>query len=400
MPSVCLYFEVHQPFRLRRYPAQDVGRRHDYFDAEGNARILRKVARGCYEPANATLLRLVLQSEGRLRLAFSLTGTLIDQLSTYAPCVLDGFRALVDTGCVELLAETDAHSLAAIHDEAEFGAEVQRHASRMEALFGQRPRVFRNTELIYNDRIGTLAADLGYEAVLVEGADDVLADRSPHVLYRHPERDLLLLAKSYRLSDDIAFRFSNRSWSEHPLTAEKFASWVHGVAGGGEVVNLFMDYETFGEHQWADSGIFEFLDALPARLLARAGWDFLMPSEVIERYAPVGTLSFPRDVSWADEARDLSAWQGNRMQRKAMQQAFALADAVRRRNNPVATEVWRRLLTSDHFYYMSTKSLADGDVHAYFSPYDSPYEAFLNYMNVLEDFERSLLRSGAGVEAA
>lgn len=391
MPSVCFYFQVHQPWRLRHYRYSEQGINHDYFDAAANRAIFNKVAEKCYLPTNQKLFELIQRHDGRFRVAFSITGTAIEQMRWYAPEVLASFQSLVRTGCVELLAETYHHSLAAVYDETEFKAQVRLHTDLMHSLFGVRPRVFRNTELIYNDRIGELASEMGFEAVIAEGADDVLGWRSPNFVYQAARGNSKLLLKNYRLSDDIAFRFSNRDWPEWPLTAPKFASWIHALSGHGDTVNLFMDYETFGEHQWEATGIFAFLDHLPSAILAHSDWDFRTPSEVAYQYPAVAPLTFTRTVSWADIDRDLSAWQGNTMQRSALQAAFDLAEPVRRRNNPATTATWRKLLTSDHFYYMCTKWFADGDVHAYFSPYPSPYDAFVNYMNVLEDFRDSLL---------
>ncbi|MDB4987081.1 MAG: Alpha-amylase, partial [Myxococcaceae bacterium] len=274
----------------------------------------------------------------------------------------------------------------------EFREQVAMHGRLMKQLFGVTPTVFRNTELIYDDRIGREVHKLGYRAMLAEGADDVLDWRSPNHVYKAPDSDLLLLLKNYRLSDDIAFRFSNRSWSDYPLTADKFAGWVHGLSDKADTVNLFMDYETFGEHQWEETGIFHFLEHLPSAILAQPGWSFKTPSETVDSHAPVGTLSFPRTVSWADAERDLSAWQGNEMQNRALDRISALGERIRRRNNPALLTLWRKLSTSDHFYYMCTKWFSDGDVHAYFSPYESPYEAFINYMNAVTDLEESVMK--------
>jgi len=390
VPAVCMYFEAHQPWRLRTM-SPSASPERGYFDYPDNAAILNKVASKCYVPTNRALKRLVERHDGRFRIAFAMTGTLIEQMRHWSRETLQSFEELIATGSVELVGETDYHSLAALFDPGDFRAQVELHMARMESLFGQRPTVFRNTELIYNEQIGEMVEAMGFKAMLAEGADDVLAGRSPNFVYHRPGGALRLLLKNYRLSDDIAFRFSNRAWADYPLTADKFASWVHGMAGDGEVVNLFMDYETFGEHQWADSGIFDFLDHLPSEILRHEDFEFLTPSQVVERYEPVGEMAFPRTVSWADEARDLSAWQGNRLQRSALKRCYALGPEVRRRNNPTTTEIWRRLQTSDHFYYMSTKGFADGDVHAYFSPYPGPYDAFLNYMHALHDFTTRVL---------
>jgi alpha-amylase len=390
MPSVCFYFEVHQPFRLKPYGVFSIGKDHQYFDEQKNAEILRKVARKCYLPANRAILDLIRRFDGAFRVSYSITGVAIEQMRLYAPEVLESFRDLVNTGAVELLGETYYHSLSSIFDEAEFRDQVHQHSQLMQSEFGQKPRVFRNTELIYDDRIAHMVQDLGFHGVVAEGADDILDWRSPNFVYRS-SAGIPLLLKNYRLSDDIAFRFSNRGWTDFPLTADKFASWVHRVSGAGDTVNLFMDYETFGEHQWEDTGIFEFLRHLPEHVRRHPDWSFNTPSEVIARYPTVATLPFHRTVSWADVERDLTAWRGNTMQERAFRQIYALSDEIRSRNNPELLDVWRKLQTSDHFYYMCTKWFADGDVHAYFSPYESPYEAFIAFMNVQRDLTQGLV---------
>lgn len=383
MPSVCLYFQVHQPFRLAPHSTESGQDSAQIFDHVSNAAILRKVASKCYLPANKLLLELIKRYEGDLRVSFSLSGVVVEQMQRYSPETLDTFVALADSGCVEFLGETYHHSLASLYDEQEFREQVQRHGALMQSLFGRAPRVFRNTELIYDDRIGKIVHRFGFEGIIAEGADDILGWRSPNLLYAVPDVKLPLLVKNYRLSDDIAFRFSDRGWREYPLTAEKFAAWVHGIDGVGELCNLFMDYETFGEHQWKESGIFEFLKALPDAILQKPGWRFDTPSEVVARHQPVAELSFSRLTSWADSERDLTAWRGNTMQRRALADAFTLGNAVKATRNPLLLESWRKILTSDHFYYMCTKWYADGDVHAYFSPFESPYDAFIEYMAAL-----------------
>ena len=400
MTSVCCYFEVHQPYRVRSYDVFQIGRNHDYFDDRLNRDVIQKVARKCYLPANALMLQLIDQHQGRFRIAYAITGTVLEQLQRHAPEVIDSFQALVDTGCVELLGETYHHSLASLYDPIEFRDQVALHTRTMQSLFGVTPRLFRNTELIHDDRIAREVARLGFHGILAEGADDILGSHSPNHVYRAPEGGPALLLKNYRLSDDIAFRFSNRGWVDYPLDAPKFARWVHNVRSGDDTVNLFMDYETFGEHQWAETGIFDFLAELPGAILSERGWEFMTPSETIEAYAPIAELSFPRTVSWADAERDVSAWCGNDMQAGALSRVFALGDTIKRRNNPALLGLWRKLTTSDHFYYMCTKWFSDGDVHAYFSPFESPYEAFINYMNALTDLERSMLAPGRGVPAA
>jgi alpha-amylase len=405
MPAVCLYFEVHQPYRVRAYDVFQVGKSHEYFDDKLNREVMQKVARKCYLPANAAMLRLIQRSEGRFRIAYSITGVALEQMQAYAPEVVESFQKLLATGAVELLSETYYHSLASIsclhpealpgHDALEFRTQVAMHTRLMKSLFGVVPTVFRNTELIYDDAIGRELSALGYKGVLAEGADDILDWRSPNYVYSAPETGLGLLLKNYKLSDDIAFRFSNRAWADFPLTIDKYVGWLHALAGQADTINLFMDYETFGEHQWAETGIFSFLDAFPKALLANPEFSFRTPSEVLASTPPAAELSFPRTVSWADSERDLSAWTGNDMQTRAMGRIFALGERIKRRNNPALLALWRKLTSSDHFYYMCTKWFADGDVHAYFSPYESPYEAFINYMNAVSDLEESVLGKAA-----
>ena len=386
MPDLCLYVQVHQPYRLGRYRVFDIGSGSDYFDATLNRRILRRVAEKCYLPANRLLAELIRDSGGAFRIAMSLSGVLLEQLEHDAPDALESFQALVDTGGVEVLGETYYHSLAGLRDPAEFREQVGLHRETIQRHFGVRPTVFRNTELIYSDAIGPMVARLGYSGMLVEGADAILAGRSANAVYRSASApDFRLLPRNYRLSDDVGFRFSNRDWAGWPLTAGAWADWV--AASAGSSVHVFLDYETFGEHQWADSGIFEFLRHLPAALDQRK-IACAHPSMLAAR-APAGTLSYPTPISWADEERDVSAWLGNRMQRAAHERLYRLADAIKETGDPARLEAWRRLGTSDHCYYMSTKRMADGDVHRYFSPHASPYDAYVAYMNVLTDLERS-----------
>lgn len=385
MASVCFYFQVHQPYRLRHYTIFDTG--DDYFDGYRNAEICRKVARKCYLPANQVLLKLIRRHGGRFKISYSITGVLLEQLRDYAPKVLASFQELADTGCVEFLAETYYHSLSFLFSPDEFTEQVEAHRQLTRELFGQTSRVFRNTELIYNNALAQAVERIGgFDAILTEGADHILGYRSPNYVYRPPESPTLkLLLKNYRLSDDIAFRFSNRHWKEWPLRAEKFAQWVNAVNGNGFVVNLFVDYETFGEHQWEDTGIFDFLRRLPAEILKHPDNDFKMPGEVAASYEAVDVVDVPHLISWADTERDLSAWLGNAMQQNAITELYRLEAMAKASDDPEILSRWRRLQTSDHFYYMCTKYFADGDVHKYFNPYDSPYDSYINFMNVLDN---------------
>jgi alpha-amylase len=387
MTDLCLYAQVHQPYRLRKYRVFDIGTDAEYFDTETNRRILRRVADKCYLPTNALLADLIRQSGGEFRVALSLSGSLLDQCAEWAPEVLHSFQALVDTGGVELLGETHFHSLAALAHPAEFVLQVERHRETIARWFNRRPTVFRNTELIYWDGLAPAVSRLGFQGMLVEGADHVMGWRSPNYVYGAAGTPALrLLPRNYQLSDDVGFRFSNREWDGWPLTAEKYADWLSW--SGGDSVHLFVDYETFGEHQWADTGIFDFLRQLPWECLRR-GLRFAHPSELVERQ-PIAELPFHRPTSWADMERDTTAWLGNRLQEAAQQRLYALRDAVLASGSPARVEQWRRLTTSDHFYYMCTKWFADGDVHKYFSPYDSPYDAFVAFMNVAQDLEQAV----------
>jgi alpha-amylase len=385
MPDLCLYCQVHQPFRLRRYRVFDIGARADYFDDEANRTILRRVAAKCYLPTNRLLQEMIERSEGRFRLALSLSGTLMDQLAADAPEVLGSFQSLVATGGVELLGETFYHSLAALADPEEFPAQVELHRQAIWRHFGRRPEVFRNTELIYDDTIAPAVARLGFKGMLVEGADRVLGWRSPNYVYRAVSApELRLIPRNYRLSDDVGFRFSNRAWDHWSLTADTWADWIASSAEPS--VHAFVDYETFGEHQWAETGIFEFLRRLP-EALERRNIACVHPSTLAAR-EPSGPLSFPTPTSWADIERDTSAWLGNRMQRAAHERLYRLAAQIRAQGDPALLESWRRLGTSDHCYYMCTKWFADGDVHKYFNPHESPYDAFVAFMNAVTDLER------------
>ena len=389
MASVVFYFQVHQPFRLRRYSIFDSG--SDYFDGSANAAICRKVAEKCYLPTNAVIADLLEAHAGRFKVSYSLTGMAVEQFQRYAPEVLESFRRLARTGGVEFIAETYYHSLAFMYRRDEFAEQVRMHRALVADLLGQTPRVFRNTELTYNNDLARAIEDMGFDAVLTEGADHILGYRSPTFLYNPPNcRRLRLLLKHYRLSDDIAFRFGNRGWKEWPLTAEKFARWVNQINGNGYVCNLFMDYETFGEHQWSDTGIFEFLRAMPEAVMAVGGNDFLTVSEAVDRYGPAGELDVPHMISWADIERDISAWPGNSMQANALYEVYALTDEVLASGDEELIADWRKLQTSDHFYYMCTKYFADGDVHKYFNPYESPYDSYINYMNILDSIRARL----------
>jgi len=391
MKGICLVFEVHQPLRLRRYRFFDIGNDHYYYDDFTNEHILRKVADNCYLPANRILLELINKYKGQFKVSFSLTGVLIDQLELYAPDVLQSFRELAATGNVEFLAETYSHSLACMGNREEFTSQVERHREKIKSIFGTEPTSFRNTELVYSDEVGSWIADMGFKSMLTEGAKHILGWRSPDYQYCNTVNPKLkVLLRNFNLSDDIAFRFSNRDWSEWPLTADKYAGWIRKKAEKAELINLFLDYETFGEHQKSETGIFEFLKALPGAIIKKTPFTFMTPTEIAGKFQPVSAIQVPTPISWADEERDLTAWLGNDLQDAAFKKLYELADKIKKCNNEDLMIDWRYLQVSDHFYYMCTKFFSDGAVHAYFNPYESPYDAFMNYMNVLSDFEKRL----------
>ena len=377
---------MHQPWRLKVYRFFNIGKDHNYLDDFTNRAIMQKVARQCYLPMNALLLKLIKENKGAFKCSFSITGSAVEQFRAYAPEVLDSFRALAETGCVEFLAETYSHSLAALSSKEDFTEQVKLHTKMIKEEFGKKPVAFRNTELIYSDQIGEMVSELGFKTILAEGARHVMGWKSPNYIYTNSiDNRLRVLLRNYKLSDDIAFRFSNQGWDQYPLTADKFAQWV--AEENGEVINLFMDYETFGEHQKATTGIFDFMKALPKALLKHNDICFATVSEAAKSSQPVGVLHCPHVMSWADEERDVTAWLGNELQNEAFSKLYALKDKVKSLKNADFEYVWNFMQTSDHFYYMATKWLSDGDVHSYFNPYGSSYEAFINYMNVLSDFE-------------
>ena len=394
--SIQLYLHVHQPWRIREYTAFDTGVDHNYFissphSGTNNANILRKVANKSYLPTNR-ILKELLEKYPEFKLSISITGTFIEQCEQYMPELLDSFRELVKTGRVEVVGETYYHSLAFFYNRAEFDRQVALHAEKIQEIFDVTPTAFRNTELAYNNDLGKWADIHGYKTVLAEGWDKVLGWRSPNYVYQpNNSSTTRLLLKNYKLSDDIAFRFSNRGWSEYPLTVDKYISWLE--ADQGDLVNLFIDYETFGEHQWADTGIFDFLRELPKRWLQDKTHKFMTITEAAETCESVGSLDVPYTTTWADSERDLSAWLGNRMQQEAEHYIYSLAPSVMATGDINIIGDWRRMTTSDHVYYMSTKYWSDGDVHAYFSPYKSPYDAFLNYMNALRDLRYRIMES-------
>ncbi|RPA69898.1 alpha-amylase [Cyclobacteriaceae bacterium YHN15] len=388
MRTICFYFQVHQPFRIKPYRFFDIGDDHYYWDDYSNKSIIRKVAQKCYLPMNALLLDMVNHYNGKFKVSFSISGVCLDQFEAYAPDVLESFQKLVATGHVELLNETDAHSLCSLTSKTEFNRMVENHKAKIKRLFnGYDPKVFRNTELIYSDKIGGMVAEMGFEGMLTEGAKHILGWKSPNFVYQNAiDPNLKVLLKNFQLSDDIAFRFSNKTWSDYPLTTEKFVNWINAIPKEQEVLNLFMDYETFGEHQWAETGIFEFMKSLPNAVFQYTDFGFNTPTEVVRGAKPVSKINVPVPISWADEERDLTAWLGNDLQNEAFSKLYELEAKVKKIDDPEIQRDWNYLQTSDHFYYMCTKFFSDGAVHSYFSHYETPYDAFINYMNVLSDF--------------
>ena len=383
--SVCLYFQVHQPTRLRQYRFFDIGKDSHYYDDFANRTILKRIAQKCYLPMNELLLEVIKSSKGKLKLAFSISGSALEQFDRYAPEVIDSFKALAETGSVEFLCETYNHSLASLGSAQEIKHQATKHKEAVEKYFGITPKTFRNTELIYSDEIGKSVYELGFKTMLTEGARHIMGWRSPNYLYKSDVKSgLKLLLRNYSLSDDIAFRFSDKGWGEWPLTAEKYLGWLK--ESEGEIVNLFMDYETFGEHQDASCGIFDFMKALFRLVVADADLEFVTPSKAATKHRPVSELEVPEAISWADEERDLSAWLGNELQQDAYNKLYALEEKLALADDAALWADYGHLQESDHLYYMCTKFFSDGEIHSRFNPYDTPYEAFINYMNVLSDF--------------
>ena len=387
MKTICFYFQVHQPFRLRTYRFFDMGVDHNYFDEYQNRYLAQRIAERCYFPMNELLLKLINKHGDDFKITFSISGMALEQFQKYVPNLIESFQNLAKTGNVEFLAETYSHSLASIMDKDEFELQVERHSKKIEELFGQKPKVFRNTELIYSDDISESVAKMGFNGMLTEGAKHVLGWRSPNFVYKSATNDnLKILLRSFNLSDDISFRFSNRNWSQWPITAEKYTKWINELPEDAQTVNIFMDYETFGEHQVAETGIFNFFEALPENILKSGDYKFATVSEVFEKFEPVASIHVPWPMSWADEERDITAWRGNELQEDAFEKLYSLKDKIKKIDDPAIKRDWDYLQTSDHFYYMCTKWFSDGEIHKYFNPYGSPYDAYINYMNVLSDF--------------
>ncbi len=393
MTSVCMYFEVHQPIRLNRFSVFNIGendKHSEYFNRKLNEEIFSKVAKKCYLPTNNLLLELIRKYDGEFKVSFSLTGTFVEYCQEFMPEVIDSFKELFKTGSVDMIEETYYHSLSSLYDELdEFEDQVKMHRNMIKKIFNYKPRIFRNTEAIYDNRIAKKVSDMGYKGIITEGTEKILGWRSPNYLYKPVNSDAKVLLRNYDLSDDVGFRFSSRMWKGWPLTADKYAKWMSNAPG--DIINLFMDYETFGEHQWTETGIFDFLRQIPCEVFNQGNMDFATVTEAVERYKAVGEIDVPWAISWADEDRDVSTWLGNDMQISCFNELKNIGRKIKEKGNSELIKTWRKLQTSDHLYYCSTKGLADGDVHAYFSPYDGPYDGYINYMNILQDLKKQVL---------
>ena len=385
MKAICFYFQIHQPFRLKRYRFFDIGNDHYYYDDFANDDIVTRIAHRSYIPAAQTLLNMI-EKYPHFHCALSVTGTALEQFEQYVPEFIDLLKKLAATGRVEFLAETYAHSLSSLTDPDEFANQVRVHDEKLHDLFGVKPKVLRNTELIYCDEMAPQILAMGFIGVITEGAKHILGWKSPNYVYSAATApNLKILLKNSKLSDDIAFRFSNPEWDAYPLTADKYIDWIASTPQEEQIINLFMNLETFGELQPRETGIFQFLEALP-HFAQERGIDFWTPSEAISKLKPVGELSVMHPISWADEARDTSAWLGNKLQNEAFNKLYSVAERVRLCDDRRLKQDWYYLQASDHLYYMSTKNMGDGAVHSHFSPYETPFQAFTNYMNVLSDF--------------
>jgi glycosyl hydrolase, family 57 len=386
--SICIYFQIHHPERLRKYQFFDIGKKHNYFDNYANRSELEDLAENCYLPANALLLDLIKKYEGKFKVAFSISGSAIDQLEMHTPEVIRSFQELAQTGQVEFLAETYSHSLASLSEDTdEFELQVKRHSAAIKELFGKKPVTFRNTSLIYSDKIGKRVADLGFKTMLTDGAKHVLGWKSPNFVYKNAlDENLNLLLKNSKLSDDIAIRFSDKNWSEYPLTSEKYVDWVSHSLQETEVLNLFMNYEVIGHYNRAESGIFDFLRYFIQQIAENPNYQFLLPKEVTKKHTAKDILPVPYPISWTDEERDITSWLGNELQKEAFTELFKIQPLVKKKKNAELNEDYSRLQASEHFYFMRTKLFSGADYHKYILPYESPYEAFINYMNVLSDF--------------
>lgn len=389
MKKICLNFQIHQPFRLKRYRFFNITHDHYYYDDYANESYIRRLAELSYLPANKILLEIIKEQKDKFKVSFAISGTALDQFELYAPEVLASFRALADTGCVEFIAGTDAYSLSSLTDSKEFTAQVKAHQVKIEQHFGkQASKVFCNSNMVYSNEIGAMVEEMGFQGVLTEGAKHILGWKSPNYIYCSATNPRLkLLLRNYKMSDDIRFNFSVQAWSEYPLTAEKMVYWMELLDPKEDVINLSLDYSTFGEKQPASTGIFEFLRYLP-KIAIKKKFAFVTPDELLH-LQPVAPLSIHYPISWTDEERDLTAWRGNELQIEAFDKLYSLAERVRQTPDHKIKIDWKYLQTSDHFRFMSTKFYSTGRRTTY-NPYESPYDAFINYMNVLSDFALQL----------
>jgi alpha-amylase len=385
MKNVCLYFNLHQPNRLKPYDFFKIGHDHFYEDDDMNKDFLDKISNDCYLPMNAIMMENINRLGKNFKFCLSLSGTLIEQMENHRPDVLKSFIELSKTGQVEFIGQTFYHSLAYLNSLPEFERQVKKHIAKIEEHFGQTPKVFRNTGMIYcNDLAGRLE-NLGFHGVMTEGLPQYLQDRSPNYLYTAPHtKKIKTILKNYKLSADFTHRFADQSWNEYPLTAKKYANWIANAPG--DCVNIYMPYETFGQHLSPETGAFDFIKKLPTELKNQEV-NFLTASDQVEQLSIKGVFDVHLPVSWRDSEKDLSAWSGNNMQKEAMQKLYSLEKTVISSKDEDLIHVWSKLQTSDHFYYLNTKTAKDGETRDYLSPYDSPYSGYIHYMNALADLE-------------
>ncbi|WP_276369730.1 glycoside hydrolase family 57 protein [Chryseolinea sp. H1M3-3] len=388
MPSICFYFQVHQPFRLRSYDCFKIGYEHNYQDDLKNREIFDRVSTRCYIPANNVMLKLIEQHQGKFKIAYSISGTALEQMENYRPDVLQSFQALAKTGCVEFLSETYHHSLSFLYSKEEFIRQIGRHKEKIEQVFQQSPTIFRNTELIYNNEIANLVTELGYSGILCEGLERILGTKSPNFPCHPPKNaNIKTLLRNRKLSQNIVLGFATNEWAEYRLTPMNFTRSIQQTRLPGETINLFMNYEIFSEHRWPTAGILNFMAQLPGEIFEHSDFDFKTPSEVVACNDAQEQYDAHYLNSWADDEHDLSAWLGNTLQQDAIERVYSLEKLVKETGNEELIDNWARLLSSDHFHYMCTKHWKDGDVHKYFSQYNTPYDAYINYMNIVTDLE-------------
>ncbi len=396
MPSISFCFRLHQPYRLKEYGFENIGLLHSYEDAEACVQIINTVADNCYLPANEIIYNQIKKTSGKFKVAFSISGTMLELLMQYRMDVIESFKKLIETGCVEILAETFNNSLSWLHSKKEFSAQIRKHGLLVKELFNVEAVVFRNTELIYNNDLAKFIADAGYKGILCEGLAKILKGRTANQTYASPGNgDFGVLLRNVELSDDIAFRFGETTWCQHPLTAEKFANWIHGhtLADTGNI-NLFFDYETFGIHQKTDTGIFGFLQHLPDAVLANPEFHFKTPTEALNTYYPKDIYDVPQTISWEDKTKDCCLWTDNVMQHNSIRKIYSLENMVLKSGNEKMIDTWRKLQAVDYFYFMSAQKRCEGDVYYMLNQFSCSKEAFQTYRNILTDFEISLIKSG------